>query len=107
MQFLADQPGPRTLFQINCVKGRSIQSHSHFEMENEILLMPGTYLHVCKKWRATDGTHMIELQEAEPPYQLLAPPFKQNPLGRIFFELTTDRGSPIPIGMKNQIAYHS
>jgi hypothetical protein len=85
INFLADQPGPRTLFQINCVKGRSIESHSQFQAENEIVLMPGTYLHVSKKWRAPDGIHMIDLQEADPPYQLLAPPFNLKPFGRIFF----------------------
>ena len=43
------QSGVRTLFKIECINGRSIQSHSYFKDENEILLMPGTYLEVSKK----------------------------------------------------------
>ncbi|CAF4415314.1 unnamed protein product, partial [Rotaria magnacalcarata] len=67
--------GERTVFKIECVNGRCIESYSYFKDEKEIILMPGTYLHVLKRWTDSDGVHMIELQEMEPPYQLITPPF--------------------------------
>lgn len=65
----------RTFFKIECINGRYIQSYSYFQNEKEILLLPGTYLLVLKKWTQADGAHMIELQEIQPPYQLITPPF--------------------------------
>jgi len=35
--------GTRTLFSIETINGRTIRSHSHFTIEDEILLLPGTY----------------------------------------------------------------
>jgi hypothetical protein len=46
--------------------------------------MPGTYLQVLKKWTEADGLHMIELQEIEPPYQLITSPFMKQETGKIF-----------------------
>ena len=67
--------GERTLFNIQCINGKSIRAHSHFEEEEEMLLMPGTYLKVVGKWSPSKDLHIVHLQEAPPPYQTLVPPF--------------------------------
>lgn len=72
----------RTLFKINCSNGRSVRSHSYFPQENEILLLPGTYFRVIKKWMEPNGLHMIELEETEPPYQLITLPFSNLAVGK-------------------------
>ncbi len=82
-QFVGNS-GERTVFKINCTKGRCIGSHSYFREEKEILLMPGTYLEVLNKWTNADGLHMIELQELEPPHQLITPPFIKQETGKAF-----------------------
>lgn len=64
----------RTIFKIDCICGRSVESYSYFQHEEEIILLPGTYLNVVKKWIESEGVYMIELQEADPPYQLIKPP---------------------------------
>ena len=48
----ADQ---RTLFKIECTNSKAIKAHSYIKLEDEILLMPGTYLlytkgEICKKY---------------------------------------------------------
>ncbi|CAF1496231.1 unnamed protein product [Adineta steineri] len=72
-QFIG-RTGVRTIFMIECLNGKNIRNHSVYENENEILLMPGTYLRVKSKWSPADGLHMIHLEEATPPHQLIAPP---------------------------------
>ncbi|CAM4973563.1 unnamed protein product [Rotaria socialis] len=64
-----------TLFKIECISGRCIESYSYFKEEKEILLMPGTYLRILGKRTEANGLHIIELLETKPPYQLIAPPF--------------------------------
>jgi hypothetical protein len=34
----------RTIFMIECIKGKAIKPHSHYKEENEIILMTGTYM---------------------------------------------------------------
>jgi hypothetical protein len=75
MQNFVGLEGCRTLFMIECIHGKSIQSHSFYKDENEILLMPGTYLRVIGKWSPANDLYIIHLQEETPPYQLVAPPF--------------------------------
>jgi hypothetical protein len=70
--------GVRTLFIIECMKGKAIRSHSQYKLENEILLMPGTYLQVVDKWTASHDVHIVHLRETIPPYQIITPPI--NPL---------------------------
>jgi hypothetical protein len=53
--------GERTLFMIECINGKSIQAHSSYKDENEILLMPGTYLSVIGKWSPSERLHIIHL----------------------------------------------
>lgn len=79
-----ENSGERTFFKIQCVNGRCIESHSYFKDEKEILLMPGTYLQVLKKWTEPGDLHMIELQEIEPPYQLITPPSLKQEAGEAF-----------------------
>ncbi|CAF4436489.1 unnamed protein product, partial [Didymodactylos carnosus] len=67
--------GQRTIFSIQCQRGKRIRHHSYFQKEEEILLMPGTYLKVVSQMNAADGLHIIHLKEIEPPIQLLLPPF--------------------------------
>lgn len=79
--------GVRTLFKINCINGRSVRPHSYFKNENEILLMPGTYLRVLNKSIKADGLHLIELQEEEPPYQLITPPSGKQATSKILDDI--------------------
>jgi len=67
--------GVRTLFNIECINGKAIQAHSHYKAENEILLMPGTYLQVIDKWSPSKDLFIIHLRETVAPYQTIAPPF--------------------------------
>jgi hypothetical protein len=64
----------RTIFMIECINGKAIKPHSHYKEENEIILMPGTYLHVVSKWSPTSGLYMIHLREETPPFPFLASP---------------------------------
>ena len=75
MEKFVGRSGVRTLFMIECINGKAIKSHSFYKDENEIILMPGTYLRVIDKWSPADDLHMIRLREETPPYQLVASPF--------------------------------
>jgi len=78
MQKFVGRSGVRTLFMIDCINGKSIQSHSHYKKENEIILMPGTYLRVIDKWSPADDLYMIRLQEETPPFPVVASPFNSS-----------------------------
>lgn len=80
--------GERTIFKINCINGKAIRHYSAFQDEEEILLMPGTYLHVIDKSKSADGLCIIRLQEKTPPHQLLEPPF--SPHGKRFNLISQD-----------------
>jgi hypothetical protein len=67
--------GARTIFNIECINGKSIKDHSYFKQENEILLMPGSYFQVVSKWEPAKDLYIIHLREKVPPYQTMAPPF--------------------------------
>ena len=75
MERFIGRSGVRTIFMIDCINGKAIKSHSFYKDENEILLMPGTYLRVVDKWSPADDLYMIRLQEDIPPYPLVASPF--------------------------------
>ena len=75
MERFVGRSGIRTIFMIECINGKAIRSHSFYKDENEIILMPGTYLRVIGKWSPADGLHMIHLREETPPCQLVTPPF--------------------------------
>jgi hypothetical protein len=65
----------RTLFSIETFNARSIRAHSHFKTEDEILLLPGTYLEVKSQLKSSADLNIIHLKQIKPPHQLLEPPF--------------------------------
>ncbi|CAF4184026.1 unnamed protein product [Adineta steineri] len=70
--------GARTLFKIESCNGKVIRNHSFFEVESEVLLLPGTQLVVVGKEIHEPDTYIIHLKEIEKPaVQLLKPPFPQ------------------------------
>ncbi|CAF1592671.1 unnamed protein product, partial [Didymodactylos carnosus] len=76
-QFLG-KTGTRTLFNVQCHNGKKIQSHSHYKQENEILLLPGTYLKVKGKVDVGSNLHIIHVEETTPPYVLC-----ESPIGKL------------------------
>jgi hypothetical protein len=75
MKKFVGSEGDRTIFNIECINGKSIQSHSYFKEENEILLLPGSYFQVISKWEPAKDLYIIHLREKIPPYQTMVPPF--------------------------------
>ncbi|CAF1376771.1 unnamed protein product [Rotaria sordida] len=74
MERFVGRSGVRTLFTIECISGKAIGAHSFFKNENEIVLMPGTYLRVVAKWSPSENLYMIHLRETNSPYQFIASP---------------------------------
>lgn len=70
-------------FSIEVFNGRNIRAHSHFIVEEEILLLPGTYFEVKSRLNPAPDLHIIHLQQQRPPFDLLEPPFE----GRIDYIL--------------------
>lgn len=68
--------GERTLFSIEILNGRSIRAHSHFDTEDEILLLPGTYMEVQSQFIPAPNLHIIHLKQKIPEEILLEPPFE-------------------------------
>jgi NAD:arginine ADP-ribosyltransferase len=65
----------RTLFSIEEFNARNISAHSYFATEDEILLLPGTYMEVRSQLHPTAGLHIIHLKQKIPEEVLLEPPF--------------------------------
>ena len=101
MERFVGRSGVRTLFMIECINGKSIKSHSFFKDENEILLMPGTYLRVIDKWSPANDLYIIHLQEETPPCQLVASPFNHSSSDHT---LDSNRFTTL---MSNQVNYQS
>lgn len=90
MEKFIGRSGVRTLFNIEAFSGKSIKAHSHYKKENEILLMPGTYFKVKGKWSPAENLFIIQLVEADPPWQLIAPPCgATSTMGTISLDNTT------------------
>ena len=68
--------GERTLFSIETINGRSIKAHSHYQIEDEILLLPGTQMIVQSQFTPAPGLHIIHLKQVIPKEVLLEPPFE-------------------------------
>ena len=68
--------GSRTLFSVETINGRTIQAHSHFVTENEILLLPGTYMIVQSQFSPAIDLHIIHLKQEVPKEILVQPPFE-------------------------------
>lgn len=60
--------GKRTIFMIKCLNGRSIENHSYYKHEREIILLPGRHFQVTGRYNASDEIHMIQLQEVQPHF---------------------------------------
>jgi hypothetical protein len=70
--------GERTLFSVEAINGRIIRAHSHFDYEDEILLLPGTYMEVQSQLSPAPGLHIIHLKQIKPIETLLELPFEGN-----------------------------
>ena len=55
--------GKRTLFSIEVFNGRNIRAHSHFNDEDEILLLPGTFMEVQSQMRTAPDLVIIHLKQ--------------------------------------------
>ncbi|CAF3691272.1 unnamed protein product [Rotaria sp. Silwood1] len=67
--------GERTLFSIETINGKSIESYSAFNTEDEVLLLPGTYMEVQSQLNPAPDLYIIHLKQKIPQKILLAPPF--------------------------------
>jgi hypothetical protein len=70
--------GDRTLFSVEAINGRIVRAHSHFDFEDEILLLPGTYMEVQSQLSPATGLHIIHLKQIKPKETLLELPFEGN-----------------------------
>ena len=68
--------GERTLFSVEAINGRIIRVHSQFDVEDELLLLPGTYMEVQSQLSSASGLHIIHLRQLKPMETLLELPFK-------------------------------
>jgi predicted GTPase len=62
------------LFSIECENGKSIGAHSHYPLENEILLLPATQFIVQGSVNVGSDLNIIHLKEILPEHPLLKPP---------------------------------
>ena len=65
----------RTLFSIEAFNARNVSAHSYFQTEDEILLLPGTYMEVRSQLHPAADLHIIHLRQKIPEEMLLEPPF--------------------------------
>jgi len=68
--------GPRTLFSVETINGRTVRAHSQYEGEEEILLLPGTQMIVQSQLNPAPDLHIIHLKQIIPKETLLELPFK-------------------------------
>ena len=66
--------GSRTIFSIEVENAKFIREYSYFQDEDEVILLPGTYLKVISKVQAAKDLTIIHLKEVTPPFPLLASP---------------------------------
>jgi hypothetical protein len=69
------QSGTRTLFSIEICNGRNVRDHSYYQNEDEILLLPGTFMEVQSQFNPAPDLHIIHLEQMVPDNILLEPPF--------------------------------
>lgn len=68
--------GQRTLCSIEVINGRNIRAHSHYDNEDEILMLPGTYMEVQSKFIPAPDLQIIHLKQIKSEEVLLEPPFE-------------------------------
>ncbi|CAF1280175.1 unnamed protein product [Didymodactylos carnosus] len=61
-----DQTTPRTLFNIKCFDGKSIQYHSYFPNESEMILASGTYIKVKSQSHPAENFYIVQCDQIEP-----------------------------------------
>ncbi|CAF3356614.1 unnamed protein product [Rotaria socialis] len=83
-----------TMFEIECINGKSIRDYSEDPNENEVLLMPGTRFRVMKKEDLKYGSRKVYLKEVESQSQLLPQP--SGYLSSTNQAYRTDQGLPSP-----------
>ncbi len=71
-QFL-EESGRRTLFKIDCIKGKDISKHSYYRNEQEVLLLPATKMEVIHTEHRKNNLNIIHLKEVESSFILLEP----------------------------------
>ena len=67
--------GDRTLFSVEAINGRTVCAHSHFVTEDEIILLPGTYMEVQSLFSPAPDLHIVHLKQIKPIETLLELPF--------------------------------
>ncbi|CAF0739377.1 unnamed protein product [Didymodactylos carnosus] len=68
--------GERTLFSIELINARNIRAHSHFQQEDELLMLPGTYMEVHTVFNPAADLYIVHLRQMIPNEMLLEPPFE-------------------------------
>jgi hypothetical protein len=68
--------GQRTLFSIETINGKSIQNHSQFNNQQEIILLPGTHLQVKSRLNPSPDLYIIHLKQIKNKKIFLQPPFQ-------------------------------
>ncbi|CAF4170637.1 unnamed protein product, partial [Rotaria sordida] len=68
--------GDRTLFSVEVINGRSINGHSHFVTEDEVLLLPGTHMEDQSQVSPAPELYIVHLKQLIPEEVLLEPPFE-------------------------------
>jgi hypothetical protein len=63
--------GSRTFFTIECDSGKNIRSHSYYEKEDEVLLLPARQFRVIGSLDQGNGLHIIQLKEMQPKFPLI------------------------------------
>ena len=69
-----EQTGERKLFSIEVFHGRNVRAHSIFDTEDEILMLPGTYMEVLSRLDLGPDLHIMHLKQKRPHLVLLEPP---------------------------------
>ncbi|CAF1474559.1 unnamed protein product [Rotaria sordida] len=68
--------GERTLFSVETINGRSISAHSHYDNQEEVMLLPGTRMTVKMQMNPSLDLYSIHLVQVIPDEILLEPPFE-------------------------------
>jgi hypothetical protein len=63
--------GTRTFFTIECNSGKNIRSHSYYENEDEVLLLPARQFEVIACLDQGNGLQIIQLKEVDPKFALI------------------------------------
>lgn len=71
--------GSYTVFEIDCINGKSISRYCESKGEDEVILMPGTHLRVINKEYLKNGVRKIYLQEIGPYHQYNVPSLNLSP----------------------------